>query len=78
MSFPVDTRSSSSPTFADPRIKYPYRWSILLHTNDIAEPAQPLNINTLHNVYGVEELIQLTIESSEKIIANSHWTEDLT
>ena len=47
---PKDTRSSSSSTSADPRIKYPSRRSILLHTNDIAEPAQPLNINTLHNV----------------------------
>ena len=31
----------------------------------------------LHNVYVVKELIQLTIELNEKIIANSHWTEDL-
>ena len=73
-----DARSSSSPTSADPRIKYPSRRSILLHTNDMAEPAQPLNINTLHNVYVVKELIQLTIDSSAEIIANSHWTEDLT
>ena len=54
------------------------RRSIFLHTNDMAEPAQPLNINTLHNVYVVEELIQLTIESNAEIIVNSHWTEDLT
>ena len=64
--------SSSSPTSADPRIKY------LLHTNDMAESAQPLNTNTLHNVHVVEELIQLTIESNAEVIANSHWTEDLT
>ena len=44
----------------------------------MAEPTQPLNINTLHNVYVVEELIQLTIESNAEIIANSHWTEDFT
>ena len=37
----------------------------------MAEPAQVLNINTLHNVYVVEELIQLTIESNAEIIANS-------
>ena len=43
----------------------------------MAEPAQPLNINTLHNEYVVEELIQLTIESNAEIIANLHWTEDL-
>ena len=45
-----DARSSSSLTYADPLIKYPSRRSILLHTNDMAEPAQPLDINTLHNV----------------------------
>ena len=76
--FPTDTRSSSSPTFSDPRIKNPSLRNILLHMNDMAEPAQPLNINTLHNIYVVEELIQLTIESNAEIIANSHWTEDLT
>ena len=51
---------------------------MLLHTYDMAEPAQPLNINTLHNVYVVEKLIQLTIESNAEIIGNSYWTEDLT
>ena len=60
--FPTDARSSSSPTSADPRIKYPSRRSILFHTNDMAEPAQTLDINTLHNVHVVEELIQLTIK----------------
>ena len=65
--FPTDARSSSSPTAADPRIKYPSRRSILLHTNDMVEPAQPLNINTLHNVHVAEELIQLTIESNAEI-----------
>ena len=65
-------RLSSSPTSADSLIKYPSRRSILLHTNDMAEPAQPLNINTLYNVYVVEELLQLTIESNVEIIANSH------
>ena len=44
----------------------------------MAEPAQPLDINTLHNVYVVDELIQLIIESNAEIIANSHWAEDLT
>ena len=37
--------------FRNPHIKYPSRQSILLHTNDMAEPTQLLNINTLHNVY---------------------------
>ena len=45
---------SSSPTSTDPHIKYPSRRSILLHSNDMAEPAQPMDINTLHNVYVVE------------------------
>ena len=44
----------------------------------MAEPAQPLDINTLHNVHVVEQLIQVTIESNAEIIANSQWTEDLT
>ena len=42
------------------------------------EPTQPLGINTLHKSHVVEELIQLTIISDVEIIANSHWTEDLT
>ena len=48
----------------------------IAHSKDMAEPAQPLDINTLHNVYVVEELIQLTVGSDMAIIANSHWTED--
>ena len=76
--FPTDARSSFSPTSADPRIKYPSCRIILLHTNDMARPAQPLDINTLHNVHVVEELIQLTTVSNAEIIANSHWTEDIT
>ena len=64
--------------FAEFRINYPSRRNILLHTNDMAEPAQPLDINTLHNVHVVQELIQLTIKSNAEIIANTHWTEDLT
>ena len=43
-----------------------------------SEPAQQLNIITLHNIYVVELLIELTIKSDVEIIANSHWTEDLT
>ena len=33
----------------------------------MAEPAQPLNINTLHNVHAVEELTQLTIEANAEV-----------
>ena len=50
--------SSYSPISADPRIKYLSYRSILLHTDDMAEPAQPLDINMLHKVEVVEELIQ--------------------
>ena len=67
--FPTDTKLSSSPTL---------RYSILLRRNDLAEPAQPLDIDMLHNIHVVEELIQLTIGSEVDIIANSRWTEDLT
>ena len=43
----------------------------------MAELAQPLDINTLHNVHVVEELIQVTIETDAEIIAISRWTEKL-
>ena len=43
----------------------------------MAEPEQPLNINKLHNVYVVKELIQLTVGSNAEIIANSLWIEIL-
>ena len=33
--------------------------------------AQPLDISTLHNVYVVEELIQLTVGSDKEIIART-------
>ena len=69
--FPTDARSSSAPTSADPRIKYPSRRSILLHTNDMAEPTQPLNINTLHNVHVIEEL---SVEVYAEFIAISHFS----
>ena len=76
--FLMDKSSSSSPTFADLRTKYPSRHSIPLNSSDMAEPAQPLAINTLYNVYVVEELIQFTVESDAEFIANSHWTKDVT
>ena len=57
----TDTTSSSLQTSADPRIKYPPSWRIPL-----------LDINTLHNVRLVEELVQLTIMSDTEIITNSH------
>ena len=58
--------------FADFR-RFPHQIpAMLLHTNDMAEPAQPLDINMLHNVQAVEELIQLTVISKSEIIDNSH------
>ena len=48
---PADTRSSSSPTSADLRIKYPSHRNILIHTNDMAEPAQPLDVKETHTVH---------------------------
>ena len=44
----------------------------------MAEPAPPLDINALHNVHVVKELIQLAVIFDAEIIANSHWTKDLT
>ena len=75
--FPMDTRSSPSSTSLDPRIKYPSHRILLLHTYDMADPAQPLDINSLHNVHVVKGLIQLIIISDAEIIANSHYTEEL-
>ena len=37
----------------------PCRRSILLHSNDMTKPAQPMHVNTLHNVYVVEKFMQL-------------------
>ena len=36
------------------------------------------DIFMLHNVYIAEELIHLIIESNAGIIANLHWTENVT
>ena len=71
--FLTQIRWSSSLTFTDPRNKYATRHP----SKDIAQPAQPMDINTLHNVQVVEKLIQFTIGANAKIIANSYWTENL-
>ena len=44
---------------------------------NITEQALPLDINTHHKLYVVEELIQPTIGLDREFIANMHWTEDL-
>ena len=46
--------------------------------NDMTEPVQVLDINMLHNVHVVEELIQLIGGSNANIIANSHCTVRLS
>ena len=38
---------------------------------------QPLDLNTLHTVHIIEELIQHIVGSYVEIIANFHWTKDL-
>ena len=43
----------------------------------MAEPVEPLVINTLSNVHVIEELIQLPIGSDTVVIANSYWTKNL-
>ena len=37
-----------------------------------------IGISLNRSLYVIEELIQLTVGSDAEIIANSHWTEDLT
>ena len=68
---------SCAPTPVDPSKAY----KVVLSNTHLAgaffsiqrtKPGQSLDINTLHNVYVVEELIQLIIGSNAKIIANSH------
>ena len=44
----------------------------------MADPVQPLTVNTLQNVCVVEELIQLSFASDAEIIGNWYWTDDLT
>ena len=44
----------------------------------MAEPAQPLDINTLHNVHIVGDLIQVIVELNVETIAKSHWTDGPT
>ena len=71
------TSLSSSSTFVNPSIKYVSRWSIFLHLDDMAKPAEPLDVNALH-MHVIEKLIQLIVASDTEIIVNSHLSEDLT
>ena len=64
---------------ADPRIKYSSRRSILFLTNDIAEPAQPLD-NTLHNIQVVERglLLNCPLRPKELVREILHLISRLT
>ena len=44
----------------------------------MVESAQPMYINTLHNVNVLGELIQLTVGWDAEVIAGSLWTENFT
>ena len=43
----------------------------------MAEPTEPLVINTLSNVHVIAELIQFPVGSDTVDIANSYWTKNL-
>ena len=58
----------------DHHIKHSYRRSIFIHPNDMAEPAEPLVINTLSNVHVIEEFIQLPI-GSDTVVSLPTLTE---
>ena len=65
--------SSLPPMTADHPIKHSSRRSVFIHSNDMAEPTEPLDTNTLSNVHIIEDLIQLPVGSDTVVIANSYW-----
>ena len=71
--FPTRMRSSLLPMIADHRIKHTSRRSVFIHPNDMAEPAESLDINTLSNIHVIEEL---PVGSNAVVIANSYWTKN--
>ena len=71
--FPTRTRSFHPPMATN----HSSRRCVLIDANDMAEPAEPLVINTLSNVHVIEELIQLPVGSDTVVIANSYWTKNL-
>ena len=58
-------------------IKHSSRSSVFIHPNGMAEPTEPLDINTLSNVHIIEKLIQRPVGSDTVVIANSYWTKNL-
>ena len=61
----------------NPSIKYkPFR-SILICLDDMDEPVQSPDVNTLHKILIDEELKQLIFGSNAEIIVTSHWIDDL-
>lgn len=47
------------------------------HPHKMAIPAQPLDVNELHNSYIVEMVVQFIFDSDMEIFAYSNGTEDL-
>ena len=67
-------QSSLPPITVNHRIKRSSRRTSSSIRNDMAERAEPLDINTLSNV---EEFILLPVGSDTVFIANSYWTKNL-
>ena len=64
--------SSSSPTSVDPASNtHLAEASSPIRSNDMVNPTQPLDVNTLHNIHVAEEFIQLTVGLDAEIIATS-------
>ena len=55
----------------------PHQTLVFIHPNDMAEPAEPMDINTLSNIHVIAELIQLPVGSDTVDIGNSYWTKNL-
>lgn len=70
----TQNRSFSSLTFANFHIKNPHHWNVLLHQNDIAERAKPLDVKALNFVHTFEEIVQFFVRLNR---ANMYWTEEL-
>ena len=62
---------------ADHRSKHSSRRSVFIHPNDMTEPPEPLDINTLSNVHVIEELIQHPVGWDTVVIPNSYCTKNL-
>lgn len=50
----------------------PFNVYIFLYPNDMIKPKQPLDVNTLNQIYVFEYIVQLFIRLDTKIIANMY------